>query len=115
MFLTSYNFFVGDHPAQAFERGSQTGGNYKRGNCGCLTNRLAQCPLPTLADLQCLVLQGKYGRKAGILKPSDKLKKAELQENCTKGENWDKQDLASTLIATLMGAQQVPTVLLPSP
>lgn len=31
-------FFVGDHPAQAFERGSQIGGNYKCGNCDCQIN-----------------------------------------------------------------------------
>lgn len=27
-------FFVGDHPAQQFERGTQMGGTYKCGGCG---------------------------------------------------------------------------------
>ena len=31
-------FFIGDHPAQAFERGTQSGGQYKCGSCGCRTS-----------------------------------------------------------------------------
>lgn len=34
------HFFIGDHSAQAYERGSQLGGNYKCGSCGCLSNRM---------------------------------------------------------------------------
>ena len=28
-------FFTGDHPAAQFERGTQVGGKYKCGGCGC--------------------------------------------------------------------------------
>ena len=28
-------FFTGDHPAQQFERGTQMGGTFKCGGCGC--------------------------------------------------------------------------------
>ena len=28
-------FMIGDHPAQQFERGTQQGGTYKCGGCGC--------------------------------------------------------------------------------
>lgn len=31
-------FFKGDTPAQSFERGTQSGGNYKCGGCGCHSN-----------------------------------------------------------------------------
>lgn len=54
-------FFLGDHPAQAFERGSQMGGKYKCGNCGCHSSRMddfahvSRCPLRTLEDLRNLV------------------------------------------------------------
>ena len=50
------------HPAQAFERGSQMGGNYKCGNCGCHSNRIddfahvSKCPLRTLEDVQNLAV-----------------------------------------------------------
>lgn len=118
-------FFVGDHPAQAFERGSQLGGNYKCGDCGCLTDRMddlahvLRCPLRTLAELQNLILEGKYGKQAGILKPFDKLKKAELQEELRKrgalNVNLDKKELTSTLTAVLKGAQRVPTILISNP
>lgn len=108
---------MGDHPAQAFERGSQIGGNYKCGNCGCHANRMddlahvLRCPLRTLAELQNLVLQGQYGKKAGVLKPFDKLKKAELQEELRKRG----LDVESTLTAVLKGAQRVPTILISDP
>ena len=29
-------FFCGDKPAQQFERGTQIGGTYKCGSCGCV-------------------------------------------------------------------------------
>lgn len=51
-------FFIGDHPAQAFERGSQLGGNYKCGSCGCQSNRMDDlahsftCSWRPLHDLQ---------------------------------------------------------------
>ncbi len=81
----SLKFFIGDHPAQSFERGSQVGGNYKCGSCGCKSNRIDDlahvfnCSWRSLFDLQQLVLKGKYGKKPGILKPFAGLKKDELQ------------------------------------
>ena len=121
-------FFVGDHPAQSFERGSQIGGNYKCGNCGCKVNRMDdlahvfQCPWRTLEELQNLVLLGHYGKKAGVLKPFDKLKKAELLEELRKRggldvelDKMDKAELASTLTGVLKGAQRVPTILITNP
>ncbi len=61
-------FFCGDKPAQQFERGTQIGGTYKCGGCGCkdhmmqnLPYALAQ-PWRPLAHLQALVTAGKYGK-----------------------------------------------------
>ena len=71
----SLRFFTGDHPAQSFERGSQVGGKYKCGSCGCSRDRIDDlahafsCPWRRLADLQRLVIEGNYGMQAGILKP----------------------------------------------
>ena len=36
----SSHFFTGDHPAQSFERGTQSGGHYKCGSCDCKSNRM---------------------------------------------------------------------------
>jgi hypothetical protein len=119
------HFFVGDHPAQAFERGSQLGGNYKCGSCGCLSNRMDDlahsftCLWRPLSELQKLVLQGRYGKKPGILKPFEKLRKAELQQELqSRGSfdtSWDKQELSTVLISILKGAQRVPTILMTDP
>jgi hypothetical protein len=54
--------FCGDKPAQQFERGTQIGGIYKCGSCGCadaMMQDLAyafQCKSRSLEDLQSLVL-----------------------------------------------------------
>ena len=82
----SLMFFIGDHPAQSFERGNQVGGNYKCGSCGCKTSRIDDltnifsCQWRSLTDVQNLVLAGKFGNQPGILKPFSNLKKDELQE-----------------------------------
>ncbi len=50
-------FFVGDKPAQQFERGTQIGGVYKCGVCGCKGNRMQdlshalECPPRSLQQL----------------------------------------------------------------
>ena len=60
-------FFCGDKPAQQFEGGTQLGGNYKCGSCGCLSSLMQDlghalhCKRRTLSDLQQLVLAGKFG------------------------------------------------------
>ena len=59
-------FFVGDHPAQQFEHGTQHGGNFKC--CGCsvrssMMGDLAhtlQLPWRSLQDQQDLILEGKF-------------------------------------------------------
>ena len=113
-------FFVGDHPAKAFERGSQIGGNYKCGSCGCETDRISdfahvfRCSWRSLEHLQKLVLEGKFGNSAGILKPFDKLLKRDLQDELRKRklcdvETLNKDQLTEALTSTLRGAQRVPT------
>ena len=72
-------FFCGDKPAQQFERGTQLGGNYKCGSCGCISSLMQdlgyalQCKRRTLGDLQQLVLAGRFGDAPGNLKPLDGL------------------------------------------
>jgi len=72
-------FFCGDKPAQQFERGTQIGGDYPCGPCGCLVSTMhnltsvLQCPHRSLQDLQTLVLAGKYGNTPNALKPLDNL------------------------------------------
>lgn len=72
-------FFCGDKPAQQFERGTQLGGNYKCGSCGCISSLMQdlgyalQCKRRTLGDLQQLVLAGRFGNAPGSLKPFDGL------------------------------------------
>ena len=77
-------FYTGDHPASSFERGCQLGGNYKCGSCGVRSTRIDDLahvfslPYRSLADIQKLVLKGKYGKQPSILKPFANLKKQEL-------------------------------------
>ena len=120
----SLKFFIGDHPAQSFERGSQVGGNYKCGSCGCKTSRIDDlahvfsCSWRSLGDLQQLVLKGKYGNKPGILKPFAGLKKDELQGELRVRGVFDlsgkKDELSSMLSSILCGAQRVPIILITS-
>ena len=59
-------FFTGDKPAAQFERGTQQGGYYKCGSCGCRSTRMddlaysLNCKWRSLTDLQTLVLAGEY-------------------------------------------------------
>ena len=68
-------FFVGDHPAQSFERGSQMGGNYRCGSCGYKSNRgddlahVFSLQWRSLVDLQKLVILGRFGNSPGVAKP----------------------------------------------
>lgn len=118
-------FFCGDKPAQQFERGTQIGGNYKCGGCGCkdaMMQDLAhalQCHWRSLADLQSLVLAGKYGNSPGTLKPLDGLKVNELREELeARGKDTSgklKPDMQDELSSILQGAQRVPTLLVLNP
>ena len=118
-------FFCGDKPAQQFERGTQLGGNYKCGSCGCLSSLMQdlgyalQCKRRTLASLQQLVLAGKFGNAPGSLKPLDGLLvndlRAELQARGMPTSGKLKDELQADLTTTLKGAQRVPTLLTQKP
>ena len=118
-------FFVGDRPAQSFERGNQVRGNYKCGSCGCRTNRIDDLahvfflPWRSLNDLQNLVLNGRYGNQSGTLKPFANLNKEQLKEElCARGVldlGRRKCELLSELRSILCGAQRVPTILIINP
>ena len=79
-------FFVGNKPAQNFERGTQNGGNYKCGTCGIISSLIEvqghalRCAYRSLDDLQKLVIAGTYGKQPRVCKPFDKLKMKELQQ-----------------------------------
>ena len=117
--------FCGDTPARQFERGTQLGGVYKCGSCGCKDTMMAdlahalQKKWRTLADLQDLILAGKYGNAPGQLKPLDGLLVAKLKEELkarhitTDGKN--KPELQTELTELLQGAQRVPTLLTQNP
>jgi len=118
-------FFCGDKPAQQFERGAQIGGIYKCGSCGCKDRKMQdlahafQCNWWSLADLQSLVLAGKYGNSPGRLKPFDSLKVDELQQELeARGYNTTgklKQQMQEELDSILKGVQRVPTLLVSHP
>ena len=72
--------FVGDHPAQSFERGSQVGGHYKCGGCNCRIDEIAHAFTCTWRSLQSLVLKGKFGKEPGVLKPFSGLTRDQLSE-----------------------------------
>ena len=118
-------FFVGDHPAQQFERGTQQGGKYKCGGCGVMDVMMddlaytLQQPRRDLQGIQQLATGGKFGRVSGKLKPFDKLLVAQLREELHARGNFHtdrrKDELSSSLEDTLRGVQRVPTILLLNP
>ena len=118
-------FFKGDTPAQSFERGTQSGGNYKCGGCGCHSNMMEdvahalQCKWRPLAELQALVVASKHGKHPGVLKPFEQLNAQELQEELRARNVYHsgktKKDLLEILKEKLRGSQRVPTLLLLNP
>lgn len=66
-------FFTGDHPAAQFEQGTKHGGTYKGGVCGWRD----------LQTLQTVATSGVYGKEAGVIKPFDNLKVAQLRTELT--------------------------------
>jgi len=118
-------FFIGDHPAQQFERGTQVGGMYKCSSCGCPDSSMddfacaGQCKWHSLADLQSLVLARKHRSKVGTLKAFGGLKIAELCEELHSHGVWDidvpKQHLERLLNECLIGEQRVPSLLISDP
>ena len=116
-------FFCGDKPAQ---RGTQIGGIYKCGGCGCKDSMMQDLSHAlhrqwrSLTTLQTLFTSGKYGNSPGQLKPLDCLKVSELREELhARGvpDTWNKlkPELQEVLATTLQGAQRVPTVLTVNP
>ena len=114
-------FFCGDKPAQQFERGTQIGGTYKCGGCGCKDAMMVDLAHAfyhswrSLNDIQNLVLAGQFGSKPGCLKPLDNLKVADLRKELqTRGvetQGMLKPQLMSLLTDILQGVQRVPTLL----
>ena len=124
-FHDDLRFFCGDKPAQQFERGTQIGGTFKCGSCGCkdfMMQDLAHalnCKWRSLTDLQQLVAAGTYGKKQGHLKPLDGLRIQELRNELQSrgyqtGEKL-KPVLQPELTELLAGAQRVPTILILDP
>ena len=68
-------YFVGDHPAQQFERGTEVGGNYKCGGCGCRSQLMddqahaLRCTVRSLQDIQSIALDGVFGKVPKSIKP----------------------------------------------
>ena len=118
-------FFKGDTPAQQFERGTQQGGHYKCGGCGCHAHMMEdiahalECKWRSLMDLQELVLAGKHGNQPGALKPFEALNMQQLNEELRARnvyhEATTKLDLSHTLQGILCGAQRVASLLLANP
>ena len=118
-------FFVGDHPAKQFERGTQMGGKYKCGSCGVKSRMMddlahtLQLPHRGLADLQQVAIEGQRGRKAGDLKPFSQLKLQELQVELNARQIYTqgrkKDELEHNLKVILKGVHHVPTLLLLEP
>ena len=119
-------FFCGDKPAQQFERGTQIGGIYKCGSCGCKSHQMQdfahaiQCPPRSLESLQSLIVAGKFGSEPCKLKPFDKLVVSAIESELTaRGvafqTNTKKQQLQELLTEELKGAQRVPSLLVLNP
>ena len=120
-------FFTGDHPAQQFERGTQVGGVYKCGGCGCKSTMMADqahslhCKTRTLGDIQTLAVQGVLGKVPGALKPlfipdlpvNDIQKEAVAKGIAVTGKN--RATLQKELQEILQGVQRVPSLLLLQP
>ena len=118
-------FFKGDTPAQQFERGTQKGGHYKCGGCGCISSLMEdlahalECKWRSLSNLQSLVLAGHYGNIPGAIKPFESLTTDQLQEELRSRNvfhtSTTKKELKQTLASVLKGAQRVPSLLFLNP
>ena len=115
-------FFVGDHPAQQFEHGTQHGGHFKCCGCSVRSNMMGdlahtlQLPWRSLYDQQQLVLKGTLGKQPCNSKPFDSLRVADLRKELHARAIYDTDDdLQETLTNILCGVQHVPTLLLLNP
>ena len=118
-------FFYGDKAAQQVERGTQQGGTYKCGSCGCESHMMddfvysMRCTCRSLSDLQAVALAGKYGKQPSVIRPFQTLSTRELQEELRARNVYHmcttKRSLQKELARVLKGVQRVPTLLLQNP
>lgn len=118
-------FFYGDKAAQQVERGTQQGGVYKCGSCGCESHMMddfaysMHCTYRSLSDLQAVALAGKYGKQPGVIRPFQTLSTRELQDELRARNVYHmcttKRSLQKELARVLKGVQRVPTLLLENP
>lgn len=118
-------FFTGDHPALQFECGTQQGGKYKCGTCGCADDMFEdqshslRFHWRQLKELQHLAINGVYGKTPGKTKPFDKLRVEELRKELRARKMYDldqpKLQLKKSLDEILRGVQRVPAMLLLNP
>lgn len=75
-----------------------------------------QCKWRSLADIQAVALDGKYGKQAGIVCPFQSLNANQIQEELRSRIIYHihttKHDLQKELATVLKGVQRVPTLLL---
>ena len=118
-------FFYGDKPAQQVERGTQQGGQYKCGSCGCPSHMMddlaysLNCEWRSLDDIRSLALAGKYGQQPHVVRPFKSLNTDQLQQEL-RSRNilhtaTTKVELQKELARVLKGVQRVPTLLLDNP
>ena len=118
-------FFYGDKPAQQMERGTQQGGKYKCGSCGCESHMMDdtaysfRCECRSLSDLQAIALAGKYGKQKGVVRPFTGLTTEQLQSELRARNvfhiHTTKSELQDEINRVLKGVQRVPTLLLDNP
>ena len=118
-------FFIGDHPAQNFERGTQQGGHYKCGGCGIQSHMMGDFPHAAnmawrgLETIQALAVRGALGRIPGKLKPFHNLAVDQLRRELSARGQHDvskrKPQLADDLNKCLKGVQRVLTLLISHP
>lgn len=71
--------FISDKQAAQYERGTQIGGHYKYGGCGCKDSLMddqahaLRCEWRSLEDLQAAEVAGKFGRQPLVLKTTQYL------------------------------------------
>lgn len=119
-------FFIGDHPAQQYERGTQQGGKFKCGGCGVRDVMMgdfahtSQLQWRSLHDLQAIATAGKFGKIPNKPKPFESLLISDLREELHSRNDYDtdkvkKSVLRDRLDDILRGVQRVPTLLLSDP
>ena len=118
-------YFTGDHPATQFEQGSKQGGHYKCAVCGTKENlfndqaHTLQHKWRNVQQLQTVAISGRYGRKAGELKPF-KLRVKELRSELEArsffvDDKMPRPELEDLLEQILRGVSRVPALLLTDP